>query len=264
MIPMVLPLIVLGAALAQGPHPQDVDKIALDMNIEVVSLLGKNLYRTPAEGDALKALEASLAEAEKNAAAQPDNPAAHVERAQALGALWRYHDAVQAYTKAISLTPTDSELFAHRANIFILIRQFDQAKMDYEQATAIAPQIANGWIGLGIAHYLRHKFEDAAKAFAEAGRLPVNDGEKKVLGFLSNLTQRRLGKPADASAPAWEWMTPYASGLDKLLAGDQPGALQAWHAIADNAADWPMLPHIAAEAEIAAIEGRKKMKAVTF
>ncbi len=264
MISFALPMIMLGAALAQGPHPQGVEKNVLDMNVELVSLLGQKLYRTPAEGDALKALESALAEAEKHAEAQPDNAAVHVERAQALGALWRYHDAAQAYTKAISLAPADSELFSHRGNIFILLRQFDQAKMDYEQATAIAPQIANGWLGLGITHYLRQKFEDAAKAFAEASRLPMMDAEKDVAGFWSELTQRRLGKPANASAPGWAWMTAYVAGLDRLLAGDKPGALVAWHTIADNAADWPMLPHITAEADIAALEGSKKMKAITF
>lgn len=267
MIPMALPMIVLGAALAQvpqGPHPQGVEHIALDMNVEVTSLLGQKLYRTPAEGDELRQLQANLAEADKNAAAKPDDPAVHVQRAEALAALWLYHDAVQAYTKAISLTPTDRDLFSHRANMFILLRQFDQAKMDYEQATAIGPKVADGWIGLGIAHCLRQKFEDAVKAFTEAEGCPMTDGQKKVAGNLKTLAQRRLGKPADPAAPEWTWMNPYEAGVDKLLAGDKPGALAAWHAIANNLADWPMLPHIFAEAEIAAIEGNKKMKAITF
>jgi len=261
---LALPMVMLGAVLAQGPHPQGVEHIVLDMNVEAVSLLGQKLYRTPAEGEALTSLEASLAEAEKNAAAKPDDPLTHVEHAKALGGMWRYHDAVQAYTKAVSLTPTDGELFARRANIFILIRQFDQAKIDFEQSTAIAPQVANGWIGLGIANYLRQKFEEAAKAFEKAGSLPMSGDERTVNGFWTNLTQRRLGKPGDPNAPMWDWMKDYVAGVDKFLAGDKAGALHAWHAMTDNLADWPILPHICAEADVAALEGSKKMKAVAF
>jgi tetratricopeptide (TPR) repeat protein len=267
MIPMALPFIVWGVALAQAQQ-HTPEKIALDMNVEVVSLLGHKLYRTPATGDALKKLEATLAEADKQTAAQPDNPAAHLARAQALGALWRYHDAVAAYTKVISLAPTNSEAFAHRGNIFVLLRLFGQAKNDFEQAVAIAPGDPNARVGLGMTHYLRQKFEDADKAFVEAQRLPLTPELKRIADFWQRLAQRRLGKtdlPAEApgQVPPFS-MGPYVEGLDKFLANDRPGAVAAWRKMADSPSDWPVIGHIAAEAEIAAIEGSKKMRVVTF
>ena len=256
---LALSLVLMGAALAQGPHPQGVKHIVLDMNVEVVSLLGEKLYRTPAEGEDLEKLEAALAEAEKHAAAQPDNPAVYTELAQAYGGLWRYHDAAQAYTKVISLTPTDADAFAHRATAFIALRLFDQAKNDFEHATAIAGDTGDNWLGLGVAHYLRQNFEEADRAFDEALSRPLPDEKKPVAGFWKNLTQRRLGKPVDPAAPRWEWMMPYVGGVDKLLAGDKDGALQTWHALIDNP-NWPFLTNVVAEVEIAALEGKKKMK----
>jgi len=257
---LALSLIIAGAALAQGPHPQGVKHVVLDMNVEAVSLLGQKLYRTPAEGEELKKLEATLAEAEKHVAAQPDSPAVYLELAKAHEGLWRYHDAAQAYTKVIALSPDDPDAYAHRGNMFVLLRLFDQAKNDFEHATAKAPQTPSHKLGLGLANYLRHKFEEADKAYVEALALALTDDEKEIAGFMRNLTQRRLGKPADPTAPNWESMSAYAAGLDKLLAGDQAGALAAWHKIADDLTRWPMLPNIMAESEIAALEGLKKMK----
>lgn len=257
---LALSLIIAAAALAQGPSPQGVKHIALDMSVESVSLLGQKLYRTPAEGEALQKLEAALAEAEKHVAAQPDNPEVHLEHAKALSDLWRFHDAAQAYTKVISLSPDNAMGYAHRGNMFVLLRLFDQAKIDWEQAAATDPKSAEHQNGLGLSNYLRQKFAEADKNFEDALTLSPTDGQKKVAAFMHNLTQQRLGKPADPATPEWTWMLPYAAGVDKLLAGDQAGALAAWHAIADNLALWPMLPNIMAEAEIAALEGQKKMK----
>ncbi len=257
---LALSLIIAGAALAQGPHPQGVKHIVLDMNVECVSLRGEKLYRTPAEGEELKKLEAALAEAEKHVAAQPDNPAVHLEHAEALSKLWRYHDAAQAYTKVISLSPDDAKAYAHRGNMFVLLRLFDQAKIDWEQAAAIDPTSAEHRIGMGLSNYLRQKFAEADKNFEDALALSPNDNQKKVAAFMHNLTQQRLGKPADPATQEWTWMMPYAAGLDKLLAGDKTGALADWHAIADDLKQWPMLPNIMAESEIATLEGLKKMK----
>jgi tetratricopeptide (TPR) repeat protein len=260
MLNISLALAVFASALAQVQSPHHTPgKMALDMNVECVSLLGENLYRTPAEGDALKKLEAALAEADKHAAAQPDNPAVHIARGQALAGLWRYHDAAQAYTRVIALATSDAEAFARRGNMFFLLRLFDQAKIDFEHATALAPQTAAHWIGVGMSDYLRGKYAEAEKAFAQAQQTAASDEEKTISGFWENLTQRRLGQPAAADAPMWPWMSDYAAGVDKLLAGDQPGALESLRQLADDSADWPMLPHIAAEAEIAAITGSKKM-----
>jgi len=273
MVPMALPLILLGAALAQGPHPQGVEKIVLDMNVEVTSLLGQKLYRAPAEGDELKTLEATLAENEKKAEAQPDDLGVHVERAQALGMLWRYHDAVQAYTKAISLAPTDGTLFARRGNVFVILRQFEQATNDFQHATTLAPANSAGWKGLGIAHYLMRNFEDAEKAIAEALRLETVDHvENAYIDQWAEIIDIRLGQPQAPNtmrrSGILSYIDPsrerYLAGLKTLLAGDKVAAVAEWRDLVSSEPNWANLNVVAAEAEIAAIEGSKKMKAATF
>ncbi len=261
MLNFSLVVAVVAAALAQTPSQQHIpSKIALDMNVECVSLLGENFYRTPAEGEALKKLEAALSDAQKHAEAQPDNPALHIALGQALGGLWRYHDAAQAYSKAIALDPGNAEAFARRGNVFILLRQFSQSANDYKHAVALAPESGQHQIGLGMALYLDRKFAEADEVFARALSSPLAEAEKPVAGFWKELTQRRLGGAPNPDAPVWPFMAEYAVGVEKLLAGDEAGALEVWRAIADDPKDWPWLTHIAAEAEIAAIEGSKKMK----
>lgn len=258
---MPLTVALIGAAISHA-HAADhaPPKMALDMNVECVSLLGENLYRTPAEGAELKVLEGQLAEAQKNADAQPENPAVHLARGQALAALWRYHDAAQAYTKAIALAPQSAgEAYSRRANSFLVLRLFDLAKIDYEQSVAVAPETATSWLGLGITNYLRQQFEAADRAFTKALELPLSDEERPVAGFWKELTNRRLGKPANTAAPTWPFMSEFSAAADKLVARDEAGALQAFRDIvASN--EWPVLPRIAAESEIAAIEGSKKMR----
>ncbi len=272
MIAMVLPLIVLGVALAQGPHPQGVEKIALDMKVELVSLLGQKLYATPTTGDALKKLEAAFADATKNATAQPGNPAAHVELGRALEALWKYHDAAQAYTKAISLSPADGALFALRGHVFIVLRQFEQAKNDFQHATTLSPQLSDTWKGLGIANYLTQKFDDADKALAEAMRVETDNGGKAYIDRWVEVVDIRLARPQDPTGYRISGilstldmiLMKYTGGLKKFVSKDKNGALADWHALVDSTPNWTELGVVAAEAEIAAIEGSKKMKAVTF
>lgn len=266
---LALSLVLIGAALAQGPHPQGVKHIVLDMNVEVVSLLGEKLYRTPAEGEELKKLEATLAEAEKHVAAQPENPAVYVELGQALEALWRCHDAAQAYTKAISLAPDDAAHFARRGNVFIVLRQFQQASNDFQHAIAIAPDGFEGWRGFGLASYMQQKFKEAHEAFVKAITLaPAGSTqagpEIAMWDFL--LAQRVTPEIAPVSHGGAYFqtaeMTAYFDGWNELQGGDSAAAVQKWRALVDSTSNWPSLAVIAAEAEIAAIEGSKKMKSL--
>lgn len=262
---LAMSLILVGAALADS-HPQGVKHIVLDMNVELVSLLGKPLYRTlPKEGPSQKDLEAIFAEAQKHVDAQPDNPAVYVELGQAYEGLWRYHDAAQTYTKAISLTPEDGTHFARRGYTFIVLRQFQQASNDFQHATALDSQHADAWKGLGIAAYMLQKYEDADKYLAEAMRLETDNVAKAFTDRWVEIVEIRLGKSPDGLRESGILSTidvnllKYIDGLRKSLENNQAGALAAWREAAslDVWNEWSV---IAAEVEIAAIEGAKKMK----
>lgn len=259
---LAVSLILVGAALADS-HPQGVKHIVLDMNVEVVSLLGEPLYRTlPQGGPAQKDLEAAFAEAEKHVAAQPENPAVYVELGQACEGLFRYHDAAQAYTKAISLTPDDGALFARRGYTFIVLRQFQQASNDFQHASAIMPANADAWRGLGLASYLLHDFEKAESHFREVIKANGNNDPAAVwMTFAMVRTDR--GKDAPLAEPEASikalGLNEYWSGLAKLKS-DSSGALSTWKVVVEKNADWSSLSVIASEVEIAAIEGTKKMK----
>lgn len=264
---LAMSLILVGAALADS-HPQGVKHIVLDMNVELVSLLGKPLYRTlPKEAASQKDLEAILAEAQKHVDAQPDNPAVYIELGQAYEGLWRYHDAAQAYTKSISLAPEDGTHFARRGYTFIVLRQFQQASNDFQHATVIAPQHADAWKGLGIAAYMMQKYEDAEKHLAHAMQLEPDNVNKAFIDRWLGVAERRLGKAPDPNTPRPSGilsnvdmnLSKYMNGIRKFLADDQAGALTDWREAASLDA-WNEWSVIAAEVEIAMIEGTKKMK----
>lgn len=239
-------------------------KMALDMNVECVSLLGKNLYATPAEGDTLKALEARLAKADKLVAEQPEDPAVYTELGNALNSLWRYHDAARAYSHAIALNPADATAYALRANAFGVLRQFKQARADFQHASAIDPKNADHWTGIGITNYLLGEFNAAHEAFLTASRSAPSAHTAGLIVTWDSWAAPRAtpaqtpvaGEPDNAANGE---QVRYLAGLEMLQANDRDGALAVWHGLAESN-NWTSIWVIAAEAEIAAIEGAKNMK----
>ncbi len=265
MMTVSLALALTGAALSQlSSQHITPGKMALDMNVECVSLLGKNLYAKPLEGTDIKALQARLAEADKHVAAQPENPAVRLEQGNALKALWHYHDAVQAYSRAIALNPADANAYSLRADAFVVLRQFSQARADYQHASALEPQNAEPWVGIGIASYLLRDFRGAHDAFTKALELGPSAYPAWLIGTWDAWAAPRVS-PAQTPLPGGTPGEPdversrYAEGVTQLLAGNRDEAIATWRALADSG-NWVSIWVIAAEAELAAIEGAKKMK----
>lgn len=267
MMTVSLALALTGAALSQLSNQHITPgKMALDMNVECVSLLGKNLYAQPIEGTDIKSLQARLAEADKHVAAQPENAAVYLEQGNVLKALWRYHDAVHAYSRAIALNPADAKAYSLRAEAFGVLRQFAQARTDYQHASALEPQNADHWAGIGMASYLLRDFKGAHDAFVKANELGPSPHTKSLIVTWDAWAAPRVS-PAETPLPA---DTPtlgepdadrsrYAEGVTQLLAGNRDEAIATWRALAD-ANNWTSIWVIAAEAEVAAIDGAKKMK----
>ena len=262
MLKAALAAALIGTAFSQLESPHVTPgKMAFDMNVECVSLLGKNLYAKPeSTGADVKALERHLAEADKHVAAQPENPVVHVERAQALEALWRFHEAVQAYSKAIALNPGDPNVYVARGRGFATLRLFEQSAADFEHATAIDPQNADAWLGLGVTNYLRGNFSKAADALQKARALPLNQRAEETNLWYS-LALIRQGKSTEApiqkpgSVASKYGLGEYAAALES----GTDAALPAYRAMIAKRTDWPTLEVLAAEAEVAAVDGNKKM-----
>ena len=155
---------------------------------------------------------------------------------------------------------------------------------------------SNIWYHLGLAHYLRGDFESALPAYREAMRVSTNDDMRVATADWLYMTLRRLGRAADAAEvlePIHRGMRilendayhrrllMYKGELspDSLLAPAAGDALQMatqgygvgnWYLYNGNEArareifervlsygNWPAFGHIAAEAELRRMRGRR-------
>jgi tetratricopeptide (TPR) repeat protein len=169
------------------------------MKPEVVSLLGRKLYAVPAEGEELAKLQANLEEAIRAVEADPDNPESFIAYGRALAGLWRYHEAIEVYSKGITAHPGEAMLYRHRGHRYISIRDFDKAASDLAKAAALNEKDFDIWYHLGLAHYLRGEFDEARAAYESCLKVAADDDAKIAVSNWLYATLRRLNRKDDAA-----------------------------------------------------------------
>ena len=165
---------------------------------EVISLLGKKLFATPAEGEELRKLQDDLKEAMLKVEADPDDPENLILYGRRLAYLWRYHEAIEIYTKGIELHPDYAMLFRHRGHRFISIRKFEKAVFDLTRASQLNDKDFDIWYHLGLAHYLRGEFDEARRAYGKCLGVAEDDDSKIAISNWLYITLRRLGEKDEA------------------------------------------------------------------
>lgn len=166
---------------------------------EVVSLLGRKLYAVPAEGEELVKLQANLEEAIRAVEADPGNPETIIAYGRALAGLWRYHEAIEVYSKGITAHPGEAILYRHRGHRYISIRDFDKAASDLVKAAALNDKDFDIWYHLGLAHYLRGEFDEARAAYESCLKVAADDDAKIAVSNWLYAALRRLGQEEDAA-----------------------------------------------------------------
>ena len=133
--------------------------------------------------------------------------------------LGHYQQAVDVFTKGITLHPRDPRFYRHRGHRYITLRQFDAAIRDLERAAELvrgkpdeiepdgAPNAhniptstlqSNIWYHLALAHYLKHDFERALPAWEQAMRVSTNDDMHVATADWLYMTLRRMGRSLEA------------------------------------------------------------------
>jgi tetratricopeptide (TPR) repeat protein len=161
---------------------------------EVISLLGKELFATPAEGDELRKLQEDLQEALLKVESDPENPESFVLYGRRLAYLWRYHDAIEIYTKGIKAYPNHALLYRHRGHRFLSIRKFEDAVADLTKASQLNEGDFDIWYHLGLAHYLQGEFDEARQAYEKCQSVAEDDDARIAISNWLYITLRRLGK----------------------------------------------------------------------
>jgi tetratricopeptide (TPR) repeat protein len=183
--------------------------------------LGRPLFATPPASD-LPRLEADLAAARADLAANPNDPEKIIWVGRRLGYLWRMREAVDVYTEGLNRFPSHAPLYRHRGHRRISLRRFDEAIADLQRAAELiegkpddvepdgqpnarniplTSTAFNVWYHLGVAHYLKGDDAKALEAFRNtlSHRRGYDDNLVAVTDWMY-LCLRRLGRHEEAQA----------------------------------------------------------------
>jgi tetratricopeptide (TPR) repeat protein len=137
---------------------------------ELISSLGVKYF-------AQKDEKGTIAAAQEKLKAEPGNIDNIIGLGLAQAGVWRYHDAIDTYSRGLKLAPGNAMLYRHRGHRYISMRQFRKATEDLERAAKLNAQDFDIWYHLGLSYYLRGDFSRAVRAYENC--LAVVNGQMK-------------------------------------------------------------------------------------
>lgn len=220
MIPVLLLAFVTAACGGSEPAtaPAEAPPEAPPAEVEATSLLGTPLVRMT-DFPNREQLEANLAAAETELAANPDSPDALIWLGRRQAYLWHYRDALETFGRGVARFPEDPRFYRHRGHRHITLRNFDAAVADFEKAASLfagqpdeiepdgQPNALNQprstlqfnvWYHLGLAYYLKGDFENALRAYEACMKVSNNDDSIVATSDWYWMTLMRLDRKAEA------------------------------------------------------------------
>ena len=148
--------------------------------------------RTDVElSEEVKAIDKKLEE-------DPGNGDLWMERGLALASQKLMREAVEAYSKAISIDPFKGIYYRHRAHRHLSCWEFQEACADFELASRLIPENWDVWYHLGLSHFLLGEYELAVPAYQRCMEVTKTDGQMIALCDWYWRTLMRLGRKDDA------------------------------------------------------------------
>lgn len=168
----------------------------------------------------------AVARAQAALTSDPKNVDKIIQLGLAQSAVRQYHDAIATFTRGMKIDPKNPLLYRWRGHRYISIGAFDKALTDLTRGNKLDSTNYDILYHLGVAHFERGEFGQAAKAFAEAQRRAPNDNE--IAGstdwlWMSLARAKRMAEAQKALAPITDTLkitsaTAYAQRL-KLYRG---------------------------------------------
>jgi len=158
-------------ALALFAGPVTLPAQTPDQKPQVVSPLGKSFFAKPDPDGAVAKADAALV-------ADPGNVTLVIAAGRARDAALQYSEAIELYSKAIALAPSDVRAYRFRGHRYISTRRFPEAIRDLQQARTLAPASFDVAYHLALAYFLTGEFVKAADEYGrclsskEEGTLP--------------------------------------------------------------------------------------------
>ena len=181
--------IVMLLSFALGASAQS--RLDFTTSLEATSKLGAKFFSLVDE-------KGAVAEAQKNLAADPKNPALLLKLAQAQFSVWQDKQAVDTLTRAITISPLDGALYIERGHRELPLRRFTEARADLERGAELDPKNMAAYYHLGLAHYFLGEFAASAAAFHKAVENAPNTDERINSTNWLYASLRRAGKAEEA------------------------------------------------------------------
>jgi tetratricopeptide (TPR) repeat protein len=102
--------------------------------------------------------------------------------ADAYADLEHWREAIEAYETAISLDPSQSEVFNTLGTVYEEVERFDEAEKAYQQAIALDPKISAAYYNLGCLYEDQQRLPEAIEVY------------KKYLQYVENVEELTIIK----------------------------------------------------------------------
>ena len=112
----------------------------------------------------------------------------------------RYREAIQTFTRGLTLAPNNALLYRWRGHRYLSVRELDSAMADLTHGLALDSTMYGILYHLGIVRFARGDFAGAAKAFARAQPRAPEAGELAGSTDWLWMSLARAGKLAEANA----------------------------------------------------------------
>lgn len=177
-------------------------------------------YPVPSISDSVKnVFEVNLRSAERKYKTDSTNDEHIIWYGRRLAYLGKYKEAIDIYTKGISLNPNNARFYRHRGHRYITLRCYDNAIADLKKAVELVREQVdeieedgipnernfptstlhtNIYYHLGLAYYLKGDNRQALLAWEKCLDISDNDDMKVATLNWLNLVLRKMGRQKDA------------------------------------------------------------------
>ncbi len=188
---------------------------------EAISLLATPLFR-PQLGPASRARrDEALKLAATRYRQTPRDEGTIIWLGRRLAYLGRYHQAIAVYTEGLARHPDSYKLLRHRGHRYLTVRRLDDAIADLNRAGRLIQSVpdeiepdglpnarsiprstshTNIYYHLGLAWYLKGRFDQALAAYRRCLEYSANDDMRCATSYWLYVTLRRLGREREAAA----------------------------------------------------------------
>jgi len=158
-------------------------------------------YRSPA-GIAFRSQPdtGAIARAEAQLAAEPMNVQRYIALGIAQSGARQFREAIATFTRGLAIAPNDVMLYRWRGHRYLSVREFDKSLSDLQRGYALDSTNYGILFHLGVLHFSRGEFTEAARLFAKAQPRAPDAGELAGSTDWLWMSLARAGRLAEATA----------------------------------------------------------------